>query len=137
VPEYRNLSQKVIQTIHHALERVNTYRTVCFRRGMVKIECPHCEGIIELDDGAFGMFECPLCEGEFEFGDEPLPRYELQQQPIASNAEPRLLDTIIKVLASFSLGVGAVFMLLVVGLLIMIIISIAPFLIAFFEFFAS
>ena len=32
---------------------------------MVTIECPHCDGIVELDDGDFGLFECPLCEEEF------------------------------------------------------------------------
>ena len=34
---------------------------------MVEILCPHCEGEIELDDDASGVFECPLCDGEFEW----------------------------------------------------------------------
>jgi hypothetical protein len=41
---------------------------------MVVIQCPHCEGEIELDDDAFGEFQCPHCEGEFEWGEKPKAR---------------------------------------------------------------
>ena len=34
---------------------------------MVRIECPHCDEEIELEDGSFGLFDCPHCENEFEW----------------------------------------------------------------------
>ena len=34
---------------------------------MADIICPHCDGELEMDDGASGDFECPLCDGEFEW----------------------------------------------------------------------
>ena len=32
---------------------------------MVKLQCPHCDEDIELDDGDSGMFNCPYCSEEF------------------------------------------------------------------------
>ena len=32
---------------------------------MIEIECPHCNGDIELDDDDFGLFRCPCCDEEF------------------------------------------------------------------------
>ena len=37
---------------------------------MVEIQCPHCEGDIELEDEASGLFDCPHCDNEFSFGDD-------------------------------------------------------------------
>ena len=34
---------------------------------MVVIQCPHCNGDIELEDDTFGLFDCPHCDKEFEF----------------------------------------------------------------------
>ena len=34
---------------------------------MVVIQCPHCNGDIELEDDTFGLFACPHCDKEFEF----------------------------------------------------------------------
>ena len=38
----------------------------------MQIHCPHCDGIVELADNAYGLFECPHCEGEFEWKDNSL-----------------------------------------------------------------
>ena len=35
---------------------------------MVKIECPHCEEDVLLDDRAHGLFDCPHCNNEFSRG---------------------------------------------------------------------
>ncbi len=32
---------------------------------MIEIECPHCNGDIELDDDDSGLFNCPYCDQEF------------------------------------------------------------------------
>ena len=37
---------------------------------MTIIQCPHCDGDVELADGAVGLFDCPHCNNEFEYGDE-------------------------------------------------------------------
>ena len=37
---------------------------------MVKIQCPHCEKDVELEDRVFGSFDCPHCSNEFEFEDD-------------------------------------------------------------------
>ena len=37
---------------------------------MVEIQCPHCEGDVELEGGALGLFDCPHCNNEFEFEDD-------------------------------------------------------------------
>lgn len=34
---------------------------------MVEIQCPHCEGNVELEDNSFGVFDCPHCDGPFEY----------------------------------------------------------------------
>ena len=34
---------------------------------MVVIQCPHCNGDIELEGDTFGLFACPHCDKEFEF----------------------------------------------------------------------
>ena len=48
---------------------------------MVEILCPHCEGEIELDDDASGVFECPLCDGEFEWNMDSDDSYEANTYP--------------------------------------------------------
>ena len=35
---------------------------------MVKVECPHCEEDVLLDDRAHGLFDCPHCNNEFSRG---------------------------------------------------------------------
>ena len=40
------------------------------RLTMTIIQCPHCDGDVELPDGAVGLFDCPHCNNEFEYGDE-------------------------------------------------------------------
>ena len=35
---------------------------------MVKVECPHCEKDVLLDDRAHGLFDCPHCNNEFSRG---------------------------------------------------------------------
>jgi len=37
---------------------------------MIEIECPHCNGDIELDDDDSGLFNCPYCDQEFLWGQE-------------------------------------------------------------------
>ena len=37
---------------------------------MTIIQCPHCDGDVELPDGAVGLFDCPHCNNEFEYGSE-------------------------------------------------------------------
>ena len=37
---------------------------------MVELECPHCEDVIELDDGDYGQYSCPHCDDEFEYENE-------------------------------------------------------------------
>ena len=37
---------------------------------MVQLECPHCEEVIELDDGDYGLYSCPHCDDEFEYENE-------------------------------------------------------------------
>lgn len=32
---------------------------------MVKLQCPHCDEDIELDDGDSGLFNCPHCNEDF------------------------------------------------------------------------
>ena len=41
---------------------------------MVEIQCPHCEGEIELEKNMFGTFQCPHCENDFEWEDN---RYDV------------------------------------------------------------
>ena len=36
---------------------------------MVVIQCPHCGGDVELEDGASGLFECPYCNKDFAWND--------------------------------------------------------------------
>ena len=35
---------------------------------MFKVECPHCEEEVLLDDRAHGLFDCPHCNNEFSRG---------------------------------------------------------------------
>jgi len=44
---------------------------------VVRIQCPHCDGHIELDDDAQGLFDCPHCHQEFEWGNDAPPSDEL------------------------------------------------------------
>ena len=37
---------------------------------MIVIQCPHCDGDVELEDRVFGLFDCPHCNNEFEFEDD-------------------------------------------------------------------
>ena len=37
---------------------------------MTIIQCPHCDGDVELPNGAVGLFDCPHCNNEFEYEDE-------------------------------------------------------------------
>ena len=37
---------------------------------MTIIQCPRCDGDVELPNGAVGLFDCPHCNNEFEYGDE-------------------------------------------------------------------
>jgi hypothetical protein len=37
---------------------------------MVEIQCPHCDGDIELEDDVFGLFDCPHCDEEFTWDDD-------------------------------------------------------------------
>ena len=39
---------------------------------MAVIQCPHCGGDIELEDGVSGLFDCPYCDNEFPFGTNEL-----------------------------------------------------------------
>ncbi len=41
---------------------------------MDKIECPHCEEDVLLDDRAHGLFDCPHCNNEFSRGRSYRPR---------------------------------------------------------------
>ncbi len=34
---------------------------------MAEIQCPHCDGDIELDGAGFGLFDCPECGKEFSW----------------------------------------------------------------------
>jgi hypothetical protein len=65
---------------------------------MVEIQCPHCDEVVELEDGVFGLFECPHCENEFEFEDE--------SPVVVISNKPRLEVPILLVL-SFLLAIGA------------------------------
>ena len=65
---------------------------------MVEIQCPHCDEVVELEDGVFGLFECPHCGNEFEFEDES-PVIEISNKP--SLTVPILLAL------SFLLEIGA------------------------------
>ena len=35
---------------------------------MVEIQCPHCDAVVELDDGVSGTFSCLNCESSIEWG---------------------------------------------------------------------
>lgn len=49
---------------------------------MTIIQCPHCDGDVELPDGAVGLFDCPHCKNEFEYGDEaPSNMIKLSYKP--------------------------------------------------------
>ena len=37
---------------------------------MVEIQCPHCDAVVELDDGASGWYSCPYCDEDFSHGEE-------------------------------------------------------------------
>jgi len=56
---------------------------------MVEILCPHCEGVIEVDDDALGEFECPLCNGEFEWNVE-----EDERLRTAKEAHQKMVDSV-------------------------------------------
>ena len=58
---------------------------------MGEILCPHCEGEIEVDDDALGVFECPLCNGEFEWNVEKDERLTTAQE-----AHQKMVDSVIQ-----------------------------------------
>ena len=58
---------------------------------MVEILCPHCEGEIEVNDDALGVFECPLCNDEFEWNVE-----EDQSLMTAQEAHQKMVDSVIQ-----------------------------------------
>jgi len=35
---------------------------------MVEIQCPHCDAVVELEDGVSGTFSCLNCESSIEWG---------------------------------------------------------------------
>ena len=37
---------------------------------MVKIQCPHCDKDVELENDVFGLFDCPHCDEEFAWEDD-------------------------------------------------------------------
>jgi len=37
---------------------------------MVEIQCPNCDEVVELDDGASGWYSCPYCDEDFSHGEE-------------------------------------------------------------------
>ena len=37
---------------------------------MVEIQCPNCDEVVELEDGASGWYSCPYCDEEFSHGEE-------------------------------------------------------------------
>ena len=51
-------------------KRPNSYSLEVTRLTMTIIQCPHCDGDVELPDGAVGLFDCPHCNNEFEYGSE-------------------------------------------------------------------
>jgi hypothetical protein len=58
---------------------------------MVEILCPHCEGDIEVNDDASGVFECPLCNGEFEWNVE-----EDESLMTAQEAHQKMVGSVIQ-----------------------------------------
>ena len=73
---------------------------------MVEIQCPHCDEVVELEDGVFGLFECSHCENEFEFEDESYFEFEDESPVIEISNKPRLEVPILLIL-SFLLAIGA------------------------------
>ena len=35
---------------------------------MIEIQCPHCDAVVELEDGVSGTFSCLNCESSIEWG---------------------------------------------------------------------
>ena len=58
---------------------------------MVEILCPQCEGEIEVNDDALGVFECPLCNGEFEWNVE-----EDESLMTAQEAHQKMVGSVIQ-----------------------------------------
>tara|TARA_A200000159_G_C7117233_1_gene253235 strand:+ start:115 stop:516 length:402 start_codon:yes stop_codon:yes gene_type:complete len=94
-----------------------------FIHRMVKLNCPHCDGTIELDDDAYGDFECPLCEGEFEFGEPSVQSIQPNQsvQPVYPHqAKEGASDSTMDILTG--VGIGAAIFVLVAALLLVLVV---------------
>ena len=94
---------------------------VVFIHRMVDLNCPHCDGTIELDDEAYGDFECPLCELEFEFGEPPIQ--SIQPNHFVQHAHPHQAkegasDSTMDMLTG--VGIGAAIFVLVAALLLVL-----------------
>ena len=37
---------------------------------MIRLQCPHCDKEVELEEAVFGLFDCPYCNKEFEYADD-------------------------------------------------------------------
>ena len=88
---------------------------------MVDLDCPHCNGTIELDDEAYGDFECPLCELEFEFGEPPIQSIQpnhFVQHAHHHQAKEGSSDSTMDILTG--VGIGAAIFVLVAALLLVL-----------------
>ena len=72
------------------------------RRDVNEILCPHCNEIIALEEGAYGLFDCPHCDEEFSW----------------DNDRKRTIDKIIKWTHIVGAAMSVIGLIGVIGLLI-------------------
>src|SRR5262245_13253645 len=81
----------------------------------MRVECPHCGQVGQLADSAVGKaVRCPKCQKKFKVDDEPAPAApETPARPA-----PRASNQTTKILLYVAVGVGAVLVAIVLGLIL-------------------
>jgi hypothetical protein len=81
----------------------------------MRVECPHCGQVGQLADSAVGKaVRCPKCQNKFKVNDEPAPvAPETPPRPA-----PRVTNPTIKIVSYVAVGVGAVLVAIVLGLIL-------------------